>query len=154
LKLKHVDFFQSIDIDKEEINLESFEDTTIELLPSRIPNDHARYHVFRFPHNYEGDHIISIVFVYSIPGYNCPVKERMLYSSCKSQLIEIIEGKIGIEIAKRIEIDDASELTKEFLIDEIHPKKNIFRQKFAKPKGPSNRGARRLICTQTENEQT
>lgn len=155
LKENVINYVQlSIDIDKEEINLESFEDTNIEFLPNRVPNDHARYHVFKFPHNYEGDYIKSIVFIYSVPGYNCPIKERMLYSSCKSQLIDVIEGKIGIEIAKKIEIDDASELTTEFLIDEIHPKKNIFRQKFAKPKGPSNRGARRLICTKPENEQT
>lgn len=154
LKENVINYVQlSIDVDKEEINLESFEDTNIQMLASRVPTEHARYHLFRFPHNYEGDYFVSIVFIYSVPGYNCPIKERMLYSTCKSQLLEVIETKIGIEIAKRIEIDDASELTADFLIDEIHPKKNIFRQKFAKPKPPSNRGARRLICTQKEKSQ-
>ncbi|XP_023238738.1 twinfilin-1-like isoform X4 [Centruroides sculpturatus] len=144
----------SIDIDKEEINLESCDDTNINSLPSRVPRDHARYHLFCFPHSYEGDYLLSKVFIYSTPGYECSVKERMLYSSCKSPLLDVIENKIGIEIAKKIETDDRSELTAQFLLEEIHPKKNIHRQKFAKPKGPGHRGPRRLIRTpRTEAEE-
>lgn len=45
----------------------------------------------------------------------------------------------------QIEIDDPSELTEEFIYDEIHPKKNIARQAFAKPKGPSGRGPKRMM---------
>lgn len=145
LKDRKINYVQlSIDIAKEEINLESTEGTSVRQLPRRVPNDHARYHLFLFPHSYEGDSFESIVFIYSVPGCNCPIKERMLYSSCKSPLLDSIE-KAGIEIAKKIEIDDAKELTEDFLIDEIHPKLNIYKQKFAKPKGPTNRGARRLI---------
>lgn len=51
----------------------------------------------------------------------------------------------------QIEVESGSELTEEFLTDELHPKK-IFgtnRQKFAKPKGPANRGAKRLTKPQT-----
>lgn len=141
----------SIDLDKEEINLESRDDTNINNLPTRVPRNHSRYHLFCFPHSYEGDYLLSKVFIYSTPGYECSVKERMLYSSCKNPLLDVIENKIGIEIAKKIEIDDYSELTAQYLLEEIHPKKNIHRQKFAKPKGPSNRGPRRLIkIPQTE----
>lgn len=41
------------------------------------------------------------VFVYSMPGYNCSIKERMLYSSCKAPFLEIIE-KIGVEVGKKV----------------------------------------------------
>lgn len=142
----------SINVDGEEINLETTQHTDVHSLSKRVPNDHARYHLFRFPHSYEGDYVTSIVFIYSVPGYNCSVKERMLYSSCKAPLLNVIENKIGIELARKIETDNSDELTEEFLIDEIHPKQNIHKQKFAKPKGPLNRGARRLIKNQPDQD--
>ncbi|KPJ11291.1 Twinfilin [Papilio machaon] len=89
----------------------------------------------------------KIVFIYSMPGYSCSIKERMLYSSCIGTFLDIIE-KMGIEIAKRLEIGDGKELTEEFLYDEIHPKRNLHRPAFAKPKGPPNRGAKRITKSQ------
>ncbi|XP_064483394.1 twinfilin-1-like [Ornithodoros turicata] len=138
----------SIDTEKEEINLESRDNISVNSLRHKIPKNSPRYHLFLFPHSHEGDHLKSIVFIYSIPGYQCPVKERMLYSSCKSPLVETIETKVEMEIAKKIEIDDPNELNEAFLLDQLHPKQNICKQMFAKPKGPANRGARRLIKTQ------
>lgn len=46
-------------------------------------------------------YIFFPVFIYSMPGYNCSIKERMLYSSCKNPLTEIIAG-LGLEIAKKV----------------------------------------------------
>ena len=48
----------------------------------------------------------------------------------------------------QLEIDDGKELTEEFLYDEIHPKRNLHRPAFAKPKGPPNRGAKRITKSQ------
>ena len=42
------------------------------------------------------------VFIYSMPGYQCPIKERMLYSSCKGPLLQIAEEVIGMEIPKKV----------------------------------------------------
>jgi twinfilin-like protein len=47
-----------------------------------------------------------------------------------------------------LEIDCGEEVTETFLQDEIHPKKNLHRPKFAKPKGPPNRGAKRITRPQ------
>lgn len=44
----------------------------------------------------------------------------------------------------QIEISNGAELTEEFLQDEIHPKKILHRPKFAKPKPPPGRGAKRM----------
>lgn len=137
----------SIDPAKEEINLEVRDNVTVERLAQRVPRDHSRYHLFLFPHKHQGEKFKSIVFIYSIAGSECPVKERMLYSSCKLPLVETIETQVGVPITKKVEIDDPSELNEAFLIDQLHPKQNICKQKFAKPKGPANRGARRLIKT-------
>ncbi|OAD54249.1 Twinfilin [Eufriesea mexicana] len=47
-----------------------------------------------------------------------------------------------------LEIDDGRELTEDFLQEELHPKINLHRPKFAKPKGPPGRGAKRLTKVQ------
>nr|CAG4638618.1 EOG090X0A90 [Cyclestheria hislopi] len=135
----------SIDLEKELINLEVATCITVHELAAKVPDDHGRYHLFRFPHTHEGDFLESIVFIYSMPGYACSIRERMLYSSCKGPITEIIEHSIGIPIDKKIEIELGNELDEEFLMDELHPKKNLHQPKFEKPKGPPNRGARRLL---------
>lgn len=135
----------SIDIEKEKICLELEADIEVSLLSTKVPDNHARYHFFTFKHTHEGDYTESIVFIYSTPGYSIPVKERMLYSSCKSCFLSYVEQNMGLEIIRKIEISEGAELSEEFLQDELHPKKNIARQAFAKPKGPSNRGPKRVI---------
>ena len=82
------------------------------------------------------------VFIYTMPGYNCSIKERMLYSSCKNALVEQIE-RLGVAVEKKVEVDSGDELTEQFLMSELHPAKNLNRPKFAKPAPPS-RGNRRI----------
>ena len=36
-----------------------------------------------------------------MPGYNCSIKDRMLYSSCKKAVTDVIES-LGIEIHKKV----------------------------------------------------
>ncbi|CAH1266005.1 TWF1 [Branchiostoma lanceolatum] len=135
-----------LDMDRETIELSGAEDTTVQSLPQRVPEDHPRYHFFVFKHTHEGDYQESVVFIYSMPGYKCSIKERMLYSSCKAPLLDQTEHNIGITVSKKVEIDDGAELTEEFLMDELHPKKNAYREKFARPQGPAGkRGPRRMI---------
>lgn len=42
-----------------------------------------------------------LAFIYTMPGYNCSVKERMLYSSCKNSVVERLEG-MGLEVHKKV----------------------------------------------------
>jgi len=146
LKAGKVNYVQlSLDLEKETVNLEgTSERMEADQLRSKVPLDHARYHFFTFRHTHEGDVQNAIVFIYSMPGYNCSIKERMLYSTCKAPLLDVAEQEIGVDIAKKIEIDDPKELNAEFLYDSIHPKKNIAKQQFAKPKGPTGRGPKRM----------
>lgn len=46
-------------------------------------------------------YILSTVFIYSMPGYSCTIKERMLYSSCKGPLLDLIQS-LGVTIAKKV----------------------------------------------------
>lgn len=45
---------------KEIVNLEHAEQISVATLGSLVPEDHGRYHLFRFPHSHEGDFIESI----------------------------------------------------------------------------------------------
>nr|XP_060621836.1 twinfilin-2 [Anolis sagrei ordinatus] len=153
LKQKKINYIQlKLDLERETIELVHTNATEIAELPKRIPQDSARYHFFLYKHSHEGDYLESVVFIYSMPGYKCSIKERMLYSSCKSRLLDTVEQDFCLEIAKKIEIDDGAELTAEFLYDEVHPKQHAFKQAFAKPKGPvGKRGQKRLIKGPGEN---
>ncbi|CAD6237554.1 GSCOCG00002373001-RA-CDS [Cotesia congregata] len=141
-----------IDLDEEKIHLVMTGDVSLDKLPTKVPADAARYHLYNFKHTHEGDYTEAIVFIYSMPGYSCSIKERMLYSSCKAPLLDLIQS-LGVTIAKKLEIDDAKELTEGFLQEELHPKVNLHRPKFAKPKGPPGRGAKRITKVQDLDKQ-
>ncbi|XP_014672687.1 PREDICTED: twinfilin-1-like isoform X2 [Priapulus caudatus] len=134
----------SIDLQRETINLEKAANVPQPEFGREVPEDHARYHLLNFRHTHEGDFLDSIVFLYSMPGYTCPIKERMLYSSCKAPLLDTIEQYVQLPLARKVEVDSPSEVTEEFLYNEIHPKEHAHKMAFAKPKGPPNRGARRI----------
>ncbi|XP_076111731.1 twinfilin-1-like isoform X2 [Mytilus galloprovincialis] len=133
----------SLDLSKEIVNFEEAENVNVGDLQAHVPTDHGRYHLYNFKHTHEGDYMENIVFIYSMPGYKCSIKERMLYSSCKAPFIDNVQ-QLGLEVVKNIEIDDPKELTETYIYDEVHPKKNVARQAFAKPKGPAGRGPRRM----------
>ena len=96
-----------------------------------------------------------------MPGYSVSIKERMLYSSCKNAVVDVIEKLYSIEITKKVEVDSGAELTQEFLQvifstrhhdyyifynsiqGEIHPVKSLNKPKFARPAAPS-RGNKRI----------
>uniref|UniRef100_A0A674ARS5 Twinfilin n=1 Tax=Salmo trutta TaxID=8032 RepID=A0A674ARS5_SALTR len=112
--------------------------------------DTPRHLFFLYKHSHEGDYLESVVFIYSMPGYSCSIKERMLYSSC---MLDEVEKDYHLEVAKKMEIDNGDELTEEFLYDVVHPKQHAFQQAFAKPCGPAEkRGSKRLIKGPADGE--
>ena len=60
LNMKRIHMFPSLDMAKEVVNLESIEQVTVHTLGNKVPDDHGRYHLFRFPHSHEGDFLESI----------------------------------------------------------------------------------------------
>jgi len=135
----------AIDIEKEMVNVSRSEkELSIQELPSVVPTNVPRYHLYRYNHHHEGAEVSSIVFIYSMPGYECSIKERMLYSSCRNALVDQI-GQLNITIDKKMEVDSGSELTEENIFNEIHPKKESnVSAKVTRPAPPS-RGKRRMI---------
>lgn len=89
------------DIKEEKIHLVESCKLKVTDLNKKVPNDSARYHLFLFKHTHEGDYLESIIFIYSMPGYVCSIKERMLYSSCKGSLLESIDI-LGVKVEKKV----------------------------------------------------
>lgn len=148
-----VDYLQlEIDIKAEQIVLvRSKDQLSVDGLQAEIPRDKGRFHLYRFNHIYSGEKFKSVVFVYSMPGFACSVKERMLYSSCKSELMNYLREKARIDIVKQFEVSEAGELTQAYMVEELHPKKQSDGLKFEKPKGPVARGPRRVTRPANNN---
>ncbi|XP_059925022.1 twinfilin-2 isoform X1 [Gadus macrocephalus] len=155
LAQKRINYIQlRLDVEKETIELVHANPTDTWDLPGRVPTDTPRYHFFLYKHSHEGDYLESVVFIYSMPGSSCRIKERMLYSSCKSRLLECVAKDYHLEVAKKLEIENGDELTEDFLYEEVHPKQHAHKQAFAKPKGPAGkRGHKRLIRATGERKQ-
>lgn len=134
----------SIDLDEEIILLDLCEKIEAKELASKVPENSAKYHLFRFQYELKNESKQALVFVYSMPGYSCPIKERMLYSSSKAPLIESIESTLGAKIDKKMEVDSGKEVSEDCLIEALHPPEPEVAKKFDKPKGPPNRGAKRI----------
>ncbi|XP_011306146.1 twinfilin isoform X2 [Fopius arisanus] len=98
-----------IDLDEEKIHLVMACDVSLDKLPTKVPADSARYHLYNFKHTHEGDYMECIVFIYSMPGYSCSIKERMLYSSCKAPFLDLIQS-LGVNITKKLEVNTGDEL--------------------------------------------
>lgn len=54
------------DIENETIELASTADTDIASLSKRVPESNARYHLFNFPHTYEGDYLESLGMMFGL----------------------------------------------------------------------------------------
>ena len=51
-----------------------------------------------------------------MPGYSVSIKERMLYSSCKNSVVDVLEKVYSIVINKKVEVDSGSDLTEQYLL--------------------------------------
>jgi len=142
----------SIDMTKELITL--YEKACIGLgdIAAHVPLDVPAFHFYRWDHTYEGAELHSIFYVYSCPDgsgktKSAPVKMRMLYSSSKQGAESLIEA-CNTKVAVKLEVNEGTELTEEFLTNTLHPPPVAKKQTFSKPSAPG-KGPRRLTKTTT-----
>jgi len=137
----------SIDCEKEKIlldhtsNLGGFAD-----IANEISTTEPRFHFMAYHHQYEGAEVTSYVFIYSCPDgskntKSAPVKMRMLYSSSKANVSNLISAA-NAQLSAKFEINAADDITEEQLVETIHPKKAEQAKSFAKPTRPGKGGAR------------
>ncbi|CAF4546842.1 unnamed protein product [Rotaria sp. Silwood1] len=148
-KKENVDYVQlEIDHEQERVLLAHSEShATPEHIQKCLPNNAGRYHIYRFKHNFHEQTLNSLFFLYSVPGHGSKIKQRMLYASCKESVIDTIEKKMGIFFDRKLELCDISDLTHDYLFQQLHPESiaSTGKTTFAKPKAPSSRGPRRLV---------
>jgi twinfilin-like protein len=143
----------AIDDKSERIVLDHSGNIDIDSLGGKIPtNDQPRFHFFRYDHNHEGEDLQSIVMIFSCPDgsgntKSAPVKLRMLYSSSKAN-IENILSNLGGKTEVKMEVNNGSEVTKDSILAILHPQKEEEKKAFAKPKGPSKSGKRLIRNTE------
>ena len=53
----------------------------------------------------------------------------------------------------QLEIGGAAEFSQEYLYDQLHPKKQVFTQKFARPKRPGKGGSRITSSSKLEEDE-
>jgi len=138
----------AIDCDNEKVILDHSGSVDLQGLLNEIPTTEPRFHFFAWEHEHEGQNVTSIVYIYSSPdGSNgtksAPVKMRMLYSSSKANVGEIVKA-VGGKIDGKLEINTSSDINEEILSNLIHPQKEEKKATFTKPSKPG-KGARQLI---------
>lgn len=144
---KKVNFLQlSVDTGNENIFLSRSGNISPADLQQAIPLDEPHYYIYRYDHVFQGDKMSSNVFIYTMPGYKCSIKDRMLYSSCKSPFIEDIRVNFGIDFDRKLEVD-SEKITEAFLMEEVHPPVVEKKEMFLKPKAPGRRGSPRHVVT-------
>lgn len=124
--------------------------TTVDELNATIPRDFPTYNFFLFTRDTseaKGEDLQCMVFVSSMPSEKCTIREKMLYSSCKSPLLAGVREQLGMEIARKIEVGEDDVVDADFLSGYLNPPERREPVKFEKPKGPGGRGGRRLIKT-------
>jgi len=143
-----VDYVQiAIDCDNEKIlATKSEKGVDMDGLRSRIPNDEPRFHFFAYKHDNDGSSVTSYIFVYSCPDgskgtKSAPVRMRMLYSSSKANVGEIVKS-VGGNIDARLEINTGDEINEEELLSTLHPQKAEQAKNFTRPSRPGKGGAR------------
>jgi len=143
-----LDYVQiAIDCDNEKIIVGKTErGVTIDSLKDKIPIDEPRFHFFAYKHEYDGSNVTSYVYLFSCPDgskgtKSAPVRMRMLYSSSKANVAEIVKS-VGGAISAKLEINTGDEINEEELVNLLHPVKAEAKQNFSRPSRPGKGGAR------------
>ncbi|TIC35456.1 acetylglutamate kinase ARG6 [Wallemia mellicola] len=124
----------AIDIKTETIILEDKKDVELSNLKENISTVEPRYTIFKMTNG-------QYIFVYTCPP-NSNIKSRMLYSSSATNFPSSIQTAFAINIKKKFETNDPSELTEGHITAELNPTtagSMTAEIKFNKPRGPANR---------------
>jgi len=136
-----------VNVDSERIIHIESDTITIDDCKSKIPLNEPRFHFFNWEHEHEGENVSSIIFCYScvLTGakgqISAPVKQRMLYSTSKANVVSVAESR-GLQIASRLEVNSVDEFSAAEILPVLHPAKAETKKTFTKPKP---QGSRKLI---------
>jgi len=139
----------SIDAEKERICLAQKDNPSEwSVVADKIPKDEPRFHFYNYQHEFDGNNVNSFLFIFSCPDgssgtSSAPVKLRMLYSSSKGRVSELLTSA-NATIAVKLEINSAADLVEDDVFRQLHPQAAEKSTAFSKPSRPG-KGARKLI---------
>ncbi|KAG0286809.1 hypothetical protein BGZ96_009159 [Linnemannia gamsii] len=111
----------AIDAENETIDLVNEAKLGANDVHKHIDDDAPRFTFFAYEHTHNGTAHDSLVFMYTCPSKS-KIRERMLYSSCRAGVLQGAKDDAGLNVEKKLETTDVSDLTEEFILDELHPK--------------------------------
>jgi twinfilin-like protein len=96
-----------------------------------------RFTFYRFTHTHNGAESRPLLFFYTCPTSfsTKAIKFRMMYPLMKRSVLAIAEKEAGLQPDKKFEVEDASEITEQGVMDELHPKAEV-KTGFSRPKRP------------------
>ena len=140
-----------LDIAAERIVLQGAEKlSSLDKVADQIKLDQPTFHFFRYVHETRGEQYDEVLFIYACPE-GAPIKQRMLFSSSKGSVQELL-AEAGGTVYKAFEFTDPADVRDVADIDEsLHPApveqlKSHTRDRPAKP----GKGARRLLSPRSK----
>ncbi|KAK4149359.1 hypothetical protein C8A00DRAFT_47007 [Chaetomidium leptoderma] len=106
-----------------------------ELVQAISPTE-PRFTFYRFTHMHGGSETSALLFFYTCPTNfsTKAIKFRMMYPLMKRAVLTIAE-KEGLTPEKKFEVEDASEITEQAVMEELHPTVEV-KKAFTRPKRP------------------
>ena len=126
-----------LDIDGERIVLDCVETVALEDVPAKVPLDSPAFHFFRWVHTHEGKDYSPVIFIFSCPDGSAntkpaPVKQRMLYSTSKGVVEQILTSQGGA-VDLRLEVNAPRDVNLDDISYKIHPPP-VQKKTYAKPR--------------------
>lgn len=63
------------------------------------------------------------------------IKDRMMYPLMKRAVLDVAKSECGLEVEKKFEVEEPSEITEDSVLSELHPRVEV-RKGFSRPKRP------------------
>ncbi|KAG0182087.1 Twinfilin-1 [Apophysomyces sp. BC1021] len=110
--------FVSLHLKDEKIELDAASSVSAGELKNTIPTSAPRFTFYLFEH----ETTESMVFIYTCPS-SSKIRERMLYSSSKANVVTYAETEIKLQVTKKLETSDISDITEAYLLEELEGSK-------------------------------
>ncbi|KAJ4294967.1 Twinfilin-1 [Collariella sp. IMI 366227] len=119
-----------------ELVLDNSSPSSIAELVQTISPTEPRFTFYRYTHAHNGSESSPLLFFYTCPSSfsTKAIKFRMMYPLMKRAVLTIAE-KQGLQPQKKFEVEDASEITEQGVLEELHPKVEV-KKAFSRPKRP------------------
>ncbi|KAI8099603.1 uncharacterized protein BX664DRAFT_321707 [Halteromyces radiatus] len=112
--------FVTLLLDKEKIELDGASTVAIKDIKNKINADAPRFTFYLFEHEHNGESKEAIVFIYTCPPTS-KIREKMLYSSSKANVITGAVNQADIQVMKKFETSDPSDVTEDYLLEDLYP---------------------------------